>query len=205
MRAARTLALAASRVSLRACVRTRRPVVFDGVVAVVRRAAGLRAGALTSGRLLGGRRLASRRACWLVAVVVVVLVVFSAMWLCPPVLRIGFQVCVRLSVPGEHMYVNRSPGRVTAACELCITRSRGARERAVNRARLCADTNAGSVRRKARSSQRLGARAASPRDRSSSATVGIASGALQTRLRPSMPRARRRRRRTPCPARTGAA
>ena len=42
MRAARAWAEAASRVSFVACVRTRRPVLRDGVVAVVRRAAGLR-------------------------------------------------------------------------------------------------------------------------------------------------------------------
>src|SRR5688572_9642665 len=77
MRAARALACAASRVSLRACVRTRRPVLFDGVVAVAlrvveRRAAGLRAGRLRAGRFFAAGLL-------VVEVVLVVLVVFSAM------------------------------------------------------------------------------------------------------------------------------
>src|SRR4051794_27750733 len=76
MRAARSLALMASRVSLRACVRTRRPVVFDGVLRVVaRRADGLRAAGL---RLAAG-----------LAVEVVVFVV-SAIWVFPlPVLCSG--------------------------------------------------------------------------------------------------------------------
>ncbi len=36
-------------------------------------------------------------------------------WLVPPALRFGFYLdLVRTGVPAEHMYVNRSPGRVTA-------------------------------------------------------------------------------------------
>ena len=81
VRAARTFALAASRVSLRACVRTRRPVNFDGVVAVVerveRRAAGLRLRA--AGFLLAAGFFAVA-AGLLAAVVVVVVVSLSAMW-----------------------------------------------------------------------------------------------------------------------------
>src|SRR4051794_37593281 len=73
MRAARSWALAASRVSLAACVRTRRPVDFDGVVRVVlaRRADGLRAAGL--------RFAAAGFFAVVVVVFVVVLVVFSAM------------------------------------------------------------------------------------------------------------------------------
>src|SRR4051812_14858729 len=76
MRAARWLALAAVRVSLTACVRTRRPVVFDGVVRValrlvVRRADGLRAAGL--------RLAAAGLLDVVVLLVVVLLVVFSAM------------------------------------------------------------------------------------------------------------------------------
>ena len=86
--------MAASRVSLAACVRTRRPVVFDGVVAVaLRRAAGLRCGAAlaAAGLLAAGLLAAGLLAAGLVAVVVVVVVlVFSAMWLFPPALRFGF-------------------------------------------------------------------------------------------------------------------
>jgi hypothetical protein len=114
---------------LRACVRTRRPVVFDGVVAVVlrrvvvvlRRAAGLRlrAGAFLAAGLLAAGLLAAGllAAGFDVAVVVVfvVVLVFSAMWLFPPALKdVGSESLFASTVPGEHMYVNRSPGRVTA-------------------------------------------------------------------------------------------
>src|SRR5438270_531909 len=72
-RAARSWALAASRVSLAACVRTRRPVVFDGVVrvALARRAEGLRAAGL--------RFAAAGFFAVVVVLFVVVLAVFSAM------------------------------------------------------------------------------------------------------------------------------
>src|SRR4051812_6572383 len=105
MRAARSLAFTASRVSLRACVRTRRPVACDGVVRVVaRRADGLRAAGL---RLAAGLLV-------VVLFVLVVLVVFSAIRLSPcPEVRV-LKILFALFVAGEHMYVNRSPGRVTA-------------------------------------------------------------------------------------------
>src|SRR4051794_14370324 len=85
MRAARALALAASRVSLRAWVRTRRGPVRVGVAVAVlrlvaRRADGLRAAAL---RFAAGFLAAAGL---LVEVFVVVLVV-SAMWLFPLTVR----------------------------------------------------------------------------------------------------------------------
>src|ERR1700710_589407 len=92
MRAARVCALAAVRVSFLACVRTRRPVVFDGVVAVVeRRADGLRAAVLRA----AGLRLAAAgffaAAFGVLVVEVVVVVVSSAMLGIPPALRFGFK------------------------------------------------------------------------------------------------------------------
>src|SRR5690242_20555604 len=80
MRAARAFAEAASRVSFLACVRTRRPVERDGVVALVRRAAGLRLAA-------AGLRLAA--AGFFAAGVEVVVFSFSAMWLCALPFRFG--------------------------------------------------------------------------------------------------------------------
>src|SRR3954469_25315347 len=110
MRAARVCALAASRVSFLACVRTRRPVLFDGEVAVVERVVERVAARRADGLRAAGLRLAAGL---LVVVFVVVLVlVFSAMVAFPPALRFGFslKILFALFVSGEHMYVNRSPG-----------------------------------------------------------------------------------------------
>src|SRR4051812_25793090 len=92
MRAARVCALAAVRVSFLACVRTRRPVVFDGVVAAVRRADGLRADGLRA----AGLRLAAAGffavAVVLVFGVVVVLLVSSAMVILSPCPEVRVQM-----------------------------------------------------------------------------------------------------------------
>src|SRR4051794_768787 len=102
MRAARACAEAASRVSFLACVRTRRPVVFDGDVAVVervvvRRADGLRAAGL---RLAAG----------FLAVLVLLVLVFSAMVADSPCWVLWSKtVCSPRCKAGEHMYVNRDP------------------------------------------------------------------------------------------------
>src|SRR4051794_41503773 len=89
MRAARSLALMASRVSLRACVRTRRPVVRDGVVRVVaRRADGLRA---------AGLRFAAGLGVVLLVVGLVVLGGFSAIFAFP--LPLGLDCSFRFFFP----------------------------------------------------------------------------------------------------------
>ena len=161
----------------------------DATTSRARRRRGRRAAArgrlaLASGRLLRGRRLLARPA-WSPCGGGGVRGLSQPCGSSPPwVVRIF----VRLR-DSRRTYV-RKPKSLDGLqrCADFVSGQRGrARKQAVKRLGLCADRNVGSTLRGLAQAGRLGAVAASPRGRCSSATVGSASGPDQTRLSPSIP------------------